>query len=393
MTPEAPPILAETDLGAVRHNARVLAALAAPAALMGVVKADAYGHGAVPVAKALIEEGVGHLAVAYVSEAVALREAGVRVPVLVFGAPLAEALPAYARLGLGVTVASREGAVNVAEAAAAYGPLAAHVKVDTGMHRLGVPPEAAADVLAALHGAPGVTVRSLWTHLATADGDLAFAHSQLDRFDTLLAELGPLAPEAEGGSPEARAPAVHVANGPLLLREPRRAAREGALVRVGGVLYGLASSPTLQPALDAAGLRPALRLTTRVVHLQTVTRGEGVSYGLAWRAPEPRRIATLAAGYADGVPRSLSGSGHVGIGGRLVPIVGRVCMDMLMVDLGPPHSPEASGVRLGDEAVLFGRGGPSARVQAEAAGTISYELTCGIAPRVARAWHEGRAGD
>ena len=379
MTPEAPPeaspLRAETDLDAIRHNVRVLSALAAPAALLGVVKADAYGHGAVPVARTLLEEGVERLAVATVGEAAELRAAGVEAPILVFAAPLADALPAYARLGLGVTVSSPEVAEAVVQAAQDHGPLAAHVKVDTGMHRLGLAPEAAAETLRALAEAPGVELESLWTHLATADGDLGFTRRQLGRFDALVAELGPLAP-----------PLLHVANGPMLLRLPDLAARPGTLVRTGGVLYGLASSRAMAPDVEAAGLRPAMRLSTRVVHLQTVAAGESVSYGRSWVAPEARRIATLAGGYADGIPRALSNSGRVGIGGALYPIAGRVCMDMLMVDLGPP---EASGgdVRIGDEAVLFGPGGPPILDQAEAADTMPYELTCGLSQRVLRESH------
>ncbi len=258
-----PTTRAETDLGAIRHNARTLARLAAPAALMGVVKADAYGHGAVPVARVLIEEGVGCLAVATVGEASELREAGIAVPILVFAAPLAESLAAYARLGLGVTVSSPEVVAAVIEAAAQHGPLACHVKVDTGMHRLGFAPEAVPEALQRLRDAPGVTVDALWTHLATADGDLGYARHQLATFDALVESLGPLAPEA-----------VHVANGPALLRLRAAVARPGTFVRAGGVLYGLSSGSDLTPALRAAGLRPAMRLSTRVSHLQT-RRGGG----------------------------------------------------------------------------------------------------------------------
>ena len=382
-------IRADIDLGAIRHNARTLARLAAPAALLGVVKADAYGHGAEQVANVLVEEGVQQLAVATVGEAVQLREAGVTVPILVFAAPLAESLAAYARLELGVTVSSPEVAEAVVEAARVHGPLACHVKVDTGMHRLGFSPEAVPEALRYLAEAPGVTVDALWTHLATADGDLDYAREQLRAFSALVDRLGPLAP-----------PTVHVANGPALIRLTHEVARPSTLIRAGGVLYGLSSSGDLAPEANAAGLKPAMRLSTRVVHLQTVEAGESVSYGRAWVAPEARRIATLAAGYADGVPRALSSSGHVGIGGRLYPIAGRVCMDMLMVDLGPPQAsapgterPHGSGaIRVGDEAVLFGAGGPDILRQADAAGTISYDLTCGLAPRVARTWRDGAPG-
>ena len=337
---------------------------------MGVVKADAYGHGAVPVARVLVEEGVGWLAVATVPEAAQLREAGVEARVLVLAAPRPAFLPAYERHGLDVVVSSAE----VARAVAAHGGgLRAHVKVDTGMHRLGLAPEEAPAVVRQLQAAPGVEVEALWTHLATADAaDPSFALDQVKRFDGVLAALGDAAP-----------PLVHVRNGPSLVRLPALTSRP-ALVRLGGVLYGLASDPAMTPAMD--GLRPAMRLVADVVHLQTVPPGETVSYGRTWRAEHPTRVATLAAGYADGVPRAYAGP--VGIGGGRYPVVGRVCMDMLMVSLGEPGGP-GGDVRLGDEAVLFGPGGPSAEAAAEAAGTMAYELTAGLTGRVAHVYTDG----
>ena len=375
---ESAPLRAEIDLGAVRHNVRTLARMADPARPLGVVKADAYGHGAVRVARALVEEGVRHLAVATVGEGAELREAGVEVPILVFAAPLREQIPAYARLGLAVTVSSAEVARHVAEAARTHGPIAAHLKVDTGMHRLGVRPEDTRETVRALREAPGVSLDAIWTHLATADGDLAFAHRQLDAFDALADSLGDLAP-----------PLYHVANGPMLVRMGERAARPGTLVRLGGVLYGLASSRELWPSVEAAGLQPAMRLVSRVVHLQAVAAGESVSYGRTWTAPGDRRIATIAAGYADGLPRALSNTGRVGIGGATYPIAGRVCMDMILVDLGPPGG-RGGDVRIGDEAVLFGRGGPAILDQSEAARTMPYELTCALGSRVQRTYADSR---
>lgn len=356
---------AEVDLGAVRHNARELARAAGGDEVVAVVKADAYGHGAVPVTRALAAEGVDRFAVATVPEAVALREGGVRERVLVLAAPLAEFLPAYERHGLEVVVSSPE----VAAAVAGRGGLTAHVKVDTGMHRLGVAPEAAAGVVRQLRAA-GVDVEAVWTHLATADAaDPSFALEQVRRFDGVLAALGADAP-----------PLVHVRNGPSVVRLPPLTSRP-ALVRLGGVLYGLSSDPAV--AAHMGGLRPAMRLVTRVLHLQTVAPGESVSYGRAWTAERPTLVATLGAGYADGLPRALSGRGEAAVGGRRWPVIGRVCMDMLMVSLGDPDGPGAA-VRTGDEAVLFGPGGPTAEEAAAAAGTISYELTSGLTGRVAR---------
>lgn len=368
--PESPlptPLRAEIDLSAVRHNVRQLAARRADAVL-GVVKADAYGHGAGPVARVLREEGVGWLAVATLGEAVALRAGGDEGRILVFEAPLPEALPAYAAHGLDAVVPSAE----VAEAVIARAPgVSVHVEVETGMHRLGVAPEEAAAVVRRLQAA-GVRVEALWTHLATADApDPSFALVQVQRLDGVLDALGEDAP-----------PLVHVANGPAHVRLPPLTSRR-ALARLGGVLYGLSSDAAVREA--TADLRPAMRLVAPVRHVHTVPAGESVSYGRTWTADAPTRVATLGVGYADGLPRGLSNTGEVGIGGARYPIVGRVCMDMTMVALGSPEGP-GSAVRPGDEAVLFGPGGPAAEDAAVAAGTLSYELTCGLTPRVRRVY-------
>ena len=361
------PLRAEVDLEALRHNVRVLRERAGEAELIAAIKADAYGHGAVSVARVLVEEGVSRFAVANVPEAVELREAGIVVPIHVLGAPLPEYLPAYARYDLIVTVSSAEVAAAVIEAATKVGPLTVHLKVDTGMHRLGVRPGDVPAVLARLQETPGVTVEGLWTHFATL-GD-AFTREQLARFDALIAQL-----DAMGRSH------THVANtGTLFLVSGTRKGR--AFVRVGGALYGLVDDPAV--AAEAAELKPVMRLLSRVVHVQTIAAGETVSYGQTWTAERTTRIATVAAGYGDGLPRSLSNTGNVGVGGRLWPIAGRVCMDMLMLDLGPPEGPGAS-VQVGDEAVLFGPGGPAAADVARQAGTITYDLTSGLTARVPR---------
>lgn len=361
---------AETDLGAIRHNLRTLAALRGDA-VMGVVKANAYGHGAVPVSRVLLEEGVAWLAVATLPEAIELREAGIEARILVLAAPLPAFLPAYAAHGLDAVVSS----IEVAEAVIARTPtVRVHVKVDTGMHRLGVAPDETAETVRRLSTA-GVEVVALWTHLATADAaDPSFAFLQVRRFDGVLRDLGDDAP-----------PLVHVANGPAHVRLPPVTSRP-ALTRLGGVLYGMASDPSMAPAMT--DLRAAMRLVARVVHLQTVAPGESVSYGRTWVAEHPTRVATLAVGYADGIPRSLSNRGEVGIAGRRAPIVGRVCMDMTMVSLGDPDGWGGS-VEVGAEAVVFGRGGPSVEAAAASAGGFSYTLPTGLTARVHRVFREG----
>ncbi|HLT47604.1 MAG TPA: alanine racemase [Rubricoccaceae bacterium] len=363
------PLRAEVDLDALRHNVRALKARAGEAEVMGVIKADAYGHGAVPVARVLAEEGVGRFAVANVPEGVELREAGLDAPVLVLGALLPEYLPACARYGLAVSVTSPDVAEAVVEAAEKAGPLTVHLKVDTGMNRLGVEPEDVPAVLARLRAAPGVAVEGIMTHFATVDRRYTF--EQMAAFDALLGQLGGDAP-----------PLVHVANSGTLLALPETVAGR-ALARVGGALFGLVSERVAEA--EAADLRPVMRLTSRVVHVQTVAAGEAVSYGRTWVAAQPTRVAVVAGGYGDGLARALSNVGAVGVGGRLWPIAGRVCMDMLMLDLGDPGGAGAA-VRPGDEAVLFGTGGPSALHVAERAGTIAYAVTCGLTARVPRVY-------
>lgn len=363
--PDLPlPVRAEIDLGALRHNLRLLRERAAGAEVLGIVKADAYGHGVEHVVPVLRAEGVRTFAVASVAEAVRLREIGVTERVLVFAAPLPGDLPAYAAHGLDVTVSSRE----VAEAVAAFGaPLRVHVKVDTGMHRIGLQPDEAPAALALLRGAPHVEVAGLWTHFATADdADPGFAREQMRRFEAVVRAVGEPVPP------------LHLANSGAVAQLPA-AVRGRALVRPGGLLYGIPSSS----AIADVGVRPVMRLVARVVHLHTVAPGETVSYGRTWRAERPTHIATLSVGYGDGLPRQLSNRAAFGVGGRRCPVAGRICMDMTMLDLGDPDGPGAA-VAVGDEAVVFGPGGPSAFELAEQAGTISYALPCGLTARVPR---------
>lgn len=364
------PTVADIDLAHLRHNARILQHHAGAAGLMAVVKADAYGHGAAEVARALQPLGVRHFAVANVPEGIRLREAGIEDPILVLSAPLPEYLPAYVAHGLDVTVSSADVAEVVAQTARTVGPLRAHVKVDTGMSRIGVPPEEAVSLIRRLEHAPGVTLYGLWTHFATSDEpDVSFVDEQLARFERTLSPYYDSVVY------------VHLANSPAILRLPETYRRfDRALVRAGIALYGLTALPGLA---EAEGLRPVMRLTSRVTHVKTIAPGTSVSYGREWIAQAPTRIATVGAGYADGYPRLLSNRAEVGIGGRRYPVAGAICMDMLMVDLGDPDGPGAS-VEVGTEVVLFGDGGPTTVEVADWAETIPYEICCGISKRVPR---------
>jgi len=365
------PVEATIDLAALRHNVRVLQNRTANAKLMAVVKADAYGHGAVPVARTLFDEGVRHFAVARPAEGVRLRKRGLSGRILVLGAPFPEALPMYETHDLDVTVSSLDTAQAVCQHGTPAQPLRAHVKVDTGMGRIGLDPEDVPPVVSNVSGAPGVRLAGVWTHFATADEpESAFAQTQLRRFQAVL-----------GGLDET-AECIHAANtGALVTIGAPAHDFSMPLVRTGISLYGLAARPELEAELD---LRAVMKLRARVTHVKTVSAGTPISYGANWQASEPTRIATLGVGYGDGYPRLGSGRAAVRIGGDVRPVVGSICMDMCMVNLGPPDAGLATRVSVGDEALLFGPNGPTVYDVAEWAETIPYEICCGLSPRVPR---------
>ena len=362
--------LARVDAGAIARNCAVLAGAAAPAALCAVVKADGYGHGAVPAARAALEGGATWLAVATAEEAAALRAGGLGAPLLVLGALSPEELPIAVAAGADV-VAWREGFVA---ALAAHAPLAAgtgvHVKLDTGMGRLGTrDPEEAARVAAAVAAAPGLRLAGAMTHFATADDDPGFAREQLARFLPWAQRI-----RAQHGE-DVR---LHASNSAATLGLPE--ARLD-MVRCGIAIYGM--DPFHEdPALR--GLEPALELRSYLAEVKPCAPGESAGYGRRFVAREPTWLGTVPVGYADGVRRALTNDCDVLVGGRRVPLVGTVSMDNVTVDLGPEPPPRGSDVvllgRQGDERVL-------AEEWARRLGTINYEITCGIGPRVPRAHH------
>ena len=362
--------LARVDVGAIARNCAVLAGAAAPAALCAVVKADGYGHGAVPAARAALVGGATWLAVATAEEAAALRAGGLGAPLLVLGALSPEELPIAVAAGADV-VAWREGFVA---ALAAHAPRAAgtgvHVKLDTGMGRLGTrDPEEAARVAAAVAAAPGLRLAGAMTHFATADDDPGFAREQLARFLPWAQRI-----RAQHGE-DVR---LHASNSAATLGLPE--ARLD-MVRCGIAIYGM--DPFHEdPALR--GLEPALELRSYLAEVKPCAPGESAGYGRRFVAREPTWLGTVPVGYADGVRRALTNDCDVLVGGRRVPLVGTVSMDNVTVDLGPEPPPRGSDVvlvgRQGDERVL-------AEEWARRLGTINYEITCGIGPRVPRAYH------
>jgi len=366
---ELSPTRAEVNVAHLRQNVRMLIAHSGEAEVMGVVKADAYGHGAVRIVEALRNEGIHHFAVATVPEAIRIRNAGIDDPILVFAAPLPEYLPAYVAHRLGVTVSSIPVAEAVMRVARDVGPLHVHLKVDTGMGRIGCQPDEAPALVRQLERAPGVRLAGLWTHFANEDGP--DAEAQQAQFSAFLSSLG--------GAP---AP-VHMHNsGAMLSGAHANLPLRDSLVRLGLALYGL-TDPGRHPA--AEGLRPLLRLISRVTHIKSVEAGTPISYRSTWCAPNRTRIATIGAGYGDGYPRLLSNRAVVSIGGHRIPVVGMICMDMMMVDLGPEGCPSISP---GDEVVLFGEGGPTTAEVAQWANTITYEICCHLTARVPRIYVE-----
>jgi len=360
------PTWCDIDLDAVRHNVGVLDALAGEAALCAVVKADGYRHGAVPVARAAVEAGASWLAVALVEEAAELRAAGLDAPILVLSEPQAGDMPGVAELG-GVRPTVYSEAGIDAFAAAAPGA-SVHLKVDTGMHRVGAAPADATDLARRALGA-GLVLEGVFTHFAVADAPAdPFTGVQIGRFDAVLAELA-----EHGVHPEL----VHLANTAGLITSP--GARR-SLVRAGIGIYGVSPSPELAAACAGLGLRPAARLRSEVRHVHVVEAGEGVSYGRRWRAGEPTRLATVPIGYADGITRAWWDGGSVLVGGRRRPIRGVVTMDQLVVKVD-------GDVAIGDEVVLLGSQGDesiSAEEVAASLDTITYEVLVSLGARVPR---------
>ena len=390
------PAWADIDLDALRHNAALLVDLCRPAGLCAVVKADGYGHGAAPVARAALEGGASWLAVALVEEGVALRQAGIEAPVLVLSEPPADAMAEAVARRLIPTVYTDAGlgCLSAAVAAGGHPPAEVHLKVDTGMHRVGADPVDAPGLATTIESDPGLHLGAVWTHLAVAEGtapvDREFTAVQLERFRAVLAELA-----ADGHRP----PLVHVANSAGAIGIPD--ARHD-LVRCGIALYGVAPTPALADAVTTATatatatagrrLEPVLSFRTRVTFVRTLDAGERPSYGRRRPLDHRSLVATLPVGYADGVPRRLfDQGGEVLIRGIRRPLAGTVTMDQVMVDCGPPGS---SPVEVGDEVVLIGRQGDDEITADEWAGrlgTISYEVLCGISPRVPRRFVERAA--
>ncbi len=367
------PNWAHINLDALRHNARVLAAHAAPARLICVVKANAYGHGALPIARALSElPEVAMLAVASVDEGGELRAGGVKTPILLLSALLPCEAHAAARADLTPTIWTSELAIAWNNAAKNLGrALPAHFKVDTGMARLGVHWCEAPVRWRELQRFGGIEWRGVYTHLACADDDEdELSALQLRRFEQF-------ADEAQIGADVLK----HTGNSAAQLRYKLS---HFDAVRPGLALYG--AHPCRALCESDVELKPVMTRLSRVTSVREVCKGASVSYGATWRAARDSRIAVVACGYADGYLRSLSNRGEVVINGARVPVVGRVTMDQVLVDVTDAN------ICIGDEVTLWGAGLPVEEV-ATRADTISYELLCAVSARVPRVYSSGGTND
>ena len=350
------PSWVEVDLGAIRDNVRSLADVVAPARLCAVVKADGYGHGDVPVAEAAVDAGAAWLAVALVEEGVRLREAGVEAPILLLSEPSPVDATEVVRWNLTPTVYTKLFIDSLHGA----GGDRVQIKVDTGMHRVGVAPDDLRTLVEGTRSA-GINVEAVWTHFAVAEEVDTFTAGQIARFDDAVRRLD--------------VPATHLANtaGGILYPEARR-----DMVRAGIGIYGIHPGPSTRSLVT---LRPAMRIVSRVRYVQRLKAGDRPSYGRRRALPRDSFVVTIPIGYADGLPRGLSDDGEVLIRGRRHPLAGTVTMDQIVVDVGEMT------VEMGDEVVLIGRQGEeeiTADEWAHRLGTIPYEVVCRIGPRLPR---------
>jgi alanine racemase len=367
------PTVARVDLEAIRSNFRAISRFLstrpdAPG-IVAVVKANAYGHGAAQVGPALEQAGAAMLACADIEEGIVLRTAGVRVPILVFGALGISDLDGVFQHYLTPTISTPSAARALQDSAARHGSiLKCHLKIDTGMNRLGFRHDNLTRTLPEVASSRNLSIDAVYTHFATADEPESPAfNEQRDRFEAAATTLRSL-----GIAPRAR----HAANSAALLRDERVWYN---LVRPGLLLYGIVPPP-LAATLP---LRPALSLHSRIVHVKGLRPGEGTGYGLKTIVDRPTTIAIVPAGYADGLDRRLAGCGHMLVRGRRAPVVGSVCMDMTTIDV------TGTEVAPGDEVVIIGEQGTESigvREMAASIGTIPYELLCRVGSRIERVY-------
>ena len=366
---------AEIDLGALRHNVATLAAHIGPQQLWAVVKADAYGHGAIESARVALQSGAQGLCVALVSEGIALRQSGINAPILIMSEQPAEQHRDIISYGLIATLYNEATITKFARTAHDLEIMASvHVKVDSGMHRVGVSPEDAVEVAKLVAESQWLSLEGIFSHLATADVvDTQFAQQQVSTFSRCVEQIRACGIEVHH---------VHISNSASAIRKTDAGAG-CTMARVGIALYGIPGDAHTNSfgATHQLDLRPVMSVHARVSNVQRVAAGQGVSYGLKRTMEQDSTVATLPLGYADGVPRGLWESGSVLIGGIRRPFAGVVTMDQIMVNCTD------DAVRIGDEVVLIGAQGSeviTANEWANKMGTIGYEIVCAISARMPR---------
>jgi alanine racemase len=364
------PTRLEVDLDRIAENYRLIAEHVGGRPVMPILKANAYGHGLVEVAARLAREGVPYVGVAFLEEAILLREKGIETPILVLGGIMENQIPHFLQHRITLTASSLGKLQQIEQAAAEVGMRAlVHLKIDTGMERIGVHHYNARAFLEESLRAEHCEIEGIFSHLASADAaDLGYARVQLERFLEVCRFY-----EERGVKPPLR----HLANSGAILQLPES---HLDMVRAGILLYGVHPSPAVPRAIP---VRPALRWTSRVVYFKVVRAGDPVSYHSTWRSDHPVRVVTVPVGYGDGYPRALSNRGSVLIRGRRHPVVGQVCMDQIVVNL------ESDSAFNADEVVLLGaQDGEEIRVEeiAERAGAIPYEVLTAINTRVPRVY-------
>lgn len=360
-------VWAEIDLSAIAHNVKQIRAVTTKSAkVCAVVKADAYGHGAIAVAKTALQSGADRLAVAIVAEAIELRRAGIDVPILVLGYTPAYQSRLVAEYDIIQTIFSLDTAQALSGAAVALGKIIkVHIKIDTGMARIGIPPEEAGAFAASVAALPGIEIEGVYSHFADSDSlDKTFTFKQYDKFMEGIEYI-------KGHN--INIPIRHIANSAALLELPEM---HLDMVRPGIILYGLWPSNEVKKTVE---LRPAMKFKTQIGFIKDVLPQTSISYGRTYFTQKASRIATLPLGYADGWSRLLANKAEVLVHGYRAPIVGRVCMDQCMIDVS--HIP---GAKIGDEVLLFGGASLPVEEVAEKIGTINYEVVCMLGNRVPR---------
>jgi alanine racemase len=368
--PRYRPTWAEIDLRAIAYNYKqVKKAVGKDIMIMAVVKANAYGHGTVEVSRTLESMGVDYLGVATTDEAVRLRDHGIKAPVLVLGSVLPEEIKVAIEKDITLTLASYDLLKAIKKECCAHHRLKVHIKVDTGMGRIGVWHEEALDFIKHISQERCLIIEGIYTHFAAAGRDDFFTQYQIESFEKLLGRL-------EGF--DIRIPMRHAANSIATVDFKRSHMN---LVRPGLIIYGMYPKPNFQKLIK---LKPAMSFKTRIVYIKETPPGRSISYSRTYVTDKHTKIATLPVGYADGYDRGLSNKAHVLVRGKKAPVIGKVTMDQTMIDVG-----HIRGVKLGDEVVLIGRQGrEEIRTEklARMAGTIAYEVVCSISNRVPRVY-------